>query len=53
MLFSGEKTQKTFISPPLPSYPAMAGRHTLVQTQKSFGSFLQKRTIFKRVLQFR
>jgi hypothetical protein len=26
MVFSEEKNQKTFISPPLPRYPAMAGR---------------------------
>jgi hypothetical protein len=44
MFFSEEKNQKTFMSPLVPTYPAMAGMHTLVQTQKSFGSFLQKRT---------
>jgi hypothetical protein len=44
MFFSEEKNQKTFISPPLPTYPAMAGMHPPAQTQKSFGSFLQKRT---------
>ncbi len=46
MFFSEEKNQKTFMSPLVPTYPAMAGMHTLAQTQKSFGSFLQKRTSF-------
>jgi hypothetical protein len=32
MFFSEEKNQKTFSSPPLPSYPAMAGVHTQAQT---------------------
>jgi hypothetical protein len=32
MFFSEEKNQKTFNSPPLPSYPAMAGMHALAQT---------------------
>jgi len=43
MFFSEEKNQKTFISPPLPTYPAMAGIHPLAPEQKSFASFLQKR----------
>jgi hypothetical protein len=46
MFFSEEKNQKTSISPPLPRYQAMAGMHPLAQNQKSFGSFLQKRTPF-------
>jgi hypothetical protein len=45
MFFSEEKNQKTFNSPPLPLYPAMAGIYPLAQSQKSFGSFLQKRTV--------
>jgi hypothetical protein len=44
MFFFEKKNQKTFNSPPLPSSPAMAWICTLAQKQKSFGSFLQKRT---------
>jgi hypothetical protein len=44
MFFFEKKNQKTFTIPPLPPSPAMAGICTLAQTQKSFGSFLQKRT---------
>jgi hypothetical protein len=29
--FSEEKNQKTFMTPPPPSYPAMAGIHPLAQ----------------------
>jgi hypothetical protein len=46
MFFSEEKNQKTLIFPPaatLELRPAGSGLH---QKQKSFGSFLQKRTAF-------
>jgi hypothetical protein len=46
MSFSEEKNQKTFIFSATSFYPAMAGMQTLAQNQKSFGSFLQKRTRF-------
>jgi hypothetical protein len=46
MFFSEEKNQKTFIFSATSCYPAMAGNFTLAQNQKSFGSFLQKRTRF-------
>jgi len=46
MFFSEEKNQKTFIPPPLPTFPAMASMFTQAQKEKSFGSFLQKRTAF-------
>jgi hypothetical protein len=42
--FSEEKNQKTFGLPPPPTWPAMAGIFPWAPTQKSFGSFLQKRT---------
>jgi hypothetical protein len=40
------KNQKTFDFSAAPTYPAMAWMSALAQTQKSFGSFLQKRTFF-------
>jgi hypothetical protein len=46
MLFSEENYQNTLNSAPLPRSPTIACRLTLAQTQKSFGSFLQKRTFF-------
>jgi hypothetical protein len=52
MFFSEEKNQKTFESPLVPTYPAMAGRHTLAPAQKSLfppggpPPFLQKRIRF-------
>jgi hypothetical protein len=39
-----KKTQKTFASPLLTTYPAMAGIYPLSPDQKSFASFLQKRS---------
>jgi hypothetical protein len=46
VFFSEEKNQKTFTSALARPYPAMAGIYTLAEKQKSFGSFLQKRTVF-------
>jgi hypothetical protein len=46
MFFSEEKNQKTFSLAATSSYPAMAGICTPARKQKSFGSFLQKRTTF-------
>jgi hypothetical protein len=46
VFFSEEKNQKTFTSALVRNYPAMAGIHPLAEKQKSFGSFLQKRTFF-------
>jgi uncharacterized membrane protein (UPF0127 family) len=46
MFLSEEKNQKKFHSALIPPHPAMAGIHTLAESQKSFGSFLQKRTVF-------
>jgi hypothetical protein len=46
MFFSEEKNQKTFIPQPVPIYPPKSRIYTPAQTQKSFGSFLQKRTRF-------
>jgi hypothetical protein len=44
--FAEEKNQKTFTFSAAPTSSAMAWISTLAQTQKSFGSFLQKRTFF-------
>jgi hypothetical protein len=44
MFFSEEKNQKTFMSRALPNFPAMAWIFPQAPKQKSFGSFLQKRT---------
>jgi hypothetical protein len=44
MFFSDEKNQKTFMSSAAPTSPAMAWICSLAPNQKSFGSFLQKRT---------
>jgi uncharacterized membrane protein (UPF0127 family) len=46
MFFSEEKNQKTLNSPLPPPSPAKSRMFKLAQTQKSFGSFLQKRTFF-------
>jgi hypothetical protein len=46
VFFSEEKNQETFNSSVLTSAPAMASIWPLAQEQKSFGSFLQKRTFF-------
>jgi hypothetical protein len=52
MFFSEEggsppgKNQKTFMSAPVHPYPAKSRIPPLAQNQKSFGSFLQKRTPF-------
>jgi hypothetical protein len=46
MFFSEEKNQKTFNSSALPNSPAMSRISPRDQKQKSFGSFLQKRTSF-------
>jgi uncharacterized membrane protein (UPF0127 family) len=46
MFFSEEKNQKTFIFSAGPTHPAKSRKSTHAQTQKSFGSFLQKRTFF-------
>jgi hypothetical protein len=45
--FFEEKNQKTLIFSAAPNAPAMAWICPLAQTQKSFGSFLQKRTFFR------
>jgi hypothetical protein len=42
--FSEEKKQKTFISGRCGKIPAMASNVEAAEEQKSFGSFLQKRT---------
>jgi hypothetical protein len=39
MFFSEEKNQKTFTFPPLPPYPAMAGRLELAPKLKVFWFF--------------
>jgi hypothetical protein len=44
MFFSEEKNQKTFMFSAASTYPAMAWICKVAQSQKSFGSFLQKRT---------
>jgi inosine-uridine nucleoside N-ribohydrolase len=44
MVFSEEKNQKTFISSVASLLPAMAWMSEQAEKQKSFGSFLQKRT---------
>jgi hypothetical protein len=46
VFFSEEKNQETFSISAASTYPAMAGMHPPAQNQKSFGSFLQKRTCF-------
>jgi hypothetical protein len=46
MFFSEEKNQKTFISALFPGSGLWPGSIRGRQTQKSFGSFLQKRTPF-------
>jgi hypothetical protein len=45
VFFSEEKNQKTFTFSATPKVPAMAGKPTLAQKQKSFASFLQKRRV--------
>jgi hypothetical protein len=44
MFFSEEKNQKTFDSGAVRRFQAMAGELGNAKRQKSFGSFLQKRT---------
>jgi hypothetical protein len=44
--FSEEKNQKTFALDAIPDLPAMVRTYVQAQGQKSFGSFLQKRTFF-------
>jgi hypothetical protein len=51
MFFSEEKNQKTFAFSGASIYSARARICTLAQRQKSFGSFLQKRTLFHPTLQ--
>jgi hypothetical protein len=42
LFFSEEKKQKTFISPPLPLYPAMACIHPLAQNKSLLVLFFRK-----------
>jgi hypothetical protein len=42
--FSEEKNQKTFAPDAIPNVSGMASTYVQAQEQKSFGSFLQKRT---------
>jgi hypothetical protein len=44
--FSEEKKQKTFTPDAYGNMPAKSRIYPLAQKQKSFGSFLQKRTFF-------
>jgi hypothetical protein len=46
MFFSEEKNQKTFNFSAASTCPGKSRLCALAQTQKSFGSFLQKRTFF-------
>jgi hypothetical protein len=46
MFFSEERNQKTFALAPAQRFGAWPIRWGLHQEQKSFGSFLQKRTAF-------
>jgi hypothetical protein len=45
MFFSEEKNQKTFMSCASPTLRPYPGSIRAPQKQKSFGSFLQKRTV--------
>jgi hypothetical protein len=46
MFFSEEKNQKTFMFCATPTYPAKPRICAPARAKKSFGSFLQKRTVF-------
>jgi hypothetical protein len=48
--FSEEKNQKTFVFNAIPNVPRMASIFPQAHEQKSFGSFLQKRTCFLKPL---
>jgi hypothetical protein len=46
LFFSEEKNQKTYTIPPLPSYPAMAGKHPRRAEAKVFCFFSSEKKIF-------